>query len=79
MRVYNQQNKIAADRWNEWTPQRGGLISENYSVEYDCKDKSDVNSKADRQIEFFEMIVQIAAYQQIAWYRLTGDADSQIV
>ena len=37
MILYNQYNQIAADQWNVWTPQRGGLISENCSVEYDFR------------------------------------------
>ena len=56
MIVYNQQNQIAADRQNVWTPQRGGLISENISVESDCKDKSAVNITADQQIEWTRVL-----------------------
>ena len=47
MIVYNQYNNIASDRQNIWTLQRGGLISENSSVESDCKYKSAVNSTTD--------------------------------
>ena len=50
MIVYNQQNQIAADKYNVWTPQRGGLIYEVSSVQSDCKDKSAVNSTADQYI-----------------------------
>ena len=37
MIMYNQQNQIAADRWNVWTPKRGVSISENISVKYDYR------------------------------------------
>ena len=50
MLVYNQQNQIAADKWNVWTCTRGWDILETYSVESDCEDKSDVNETDDKQI-----------------------------
>ena len=56
MIVYNQQNQISDERYNVWTLQMGGLISENSSVESDCKDKSAVNSTADQHIEWTRLL-----------------------
>ena len=48
--VYNQQNQIAADRWNVWICTVGWGIYENISVESDSRDKSDVNETVDKYI-----------------------------
>ena len=47
MIVYNKQNQIAADQYNVWTPQGGGLISEISSVQSYCKEKCAVNITSD--------------------------------
>ena len=46
--VYNQQNQIAADRWNIWILAGGWGIYEDSSVESDSRDKSDVNETDDK-------------------------------
>ena len=50
MIVYNQQNQIAADKWNVWICTGGWDISENISVESDIRYKSDLNETADQYI-----------------------------
>ena len=50
MIVYNQQNQIAADRWNVWIFAGGWDIFEDSSVESYIRDKSDLNETADQQI-----------------------------
>ena len=49
MIVYNQQNQIAADRWNVCICTGGWGISEKSSVESDSRDKYDLNETADDQ------------------------------
>ena len=50
MIVHNQQNQIAADRWNVWICTGGWGIFENRRVESDRRDKYGVNETADQYI-----------------------------
>ena len=46
--VYIQYNQIVDDWWNVWTGTGGWGILEKYSVEFDCRDKSDLNETTDQ-------------------------------
>ena len=50
MIVYNQYKNIAGDRLNVWICTGGWGVSKNSIVDYDSRDKSDLNKISDKEI-----------------------------